>query len=288
MLAVLRKELKLYFATPAGWVFMIVFLLCSGIMFTIQNIFSLNSDFSSMLNTLIFIYLIVVPLLTMRIFTDEKRLKTDQMLLTSPTPLGEIVGGKFLAALLLFFLTLLITGTYPLILSFHTSSLEGTSIMGTYIGFFLLGGCFISIGLFISATTESMASSAILTIFALFINWILDYLKPMMPASIAAGFIFTVLIAAGIAFRLYSTSRNRLFSLLTGIVLLILSGIIFLTQNDLFYGLIGKVFDWLSLTKRFRPFSIGILPLDGIVYYLSFMAFFLFMTVQQIEKRRWS
>ena len=287
MLAVFRKELLAYFTTSVGYIFMGVFLLISGILFTTGNIFSMNSDYSAFLSGLIMIFLLVVPLLTMKIYSEEMKQKTDQLLMTAPQSTAMIVAGKFLAAVTLFLLTLIITGLYPLLLSFHTR-MDTAQILGTYIGFFLLGSSFISIGIYISSLTDSQAGAAILTFCVLIITWIIDFIGGFMPVSILAGVLFALVLTAMASFWMFKATQNipaTALPVLAGAVIIIL---IYLINKDLYINLIGKTLSWFSLTKRFANFPMGILKLDAIIYYLSFSGFFLFLTTQKIEKQRWS
>ncbi|MDC7232598.1 MAG: ABC transporter permease [Spirochaetales bacterium] len=287
MLAVFRKELLTYFTTSVGYIFMGVFLLISGVLFTVGNIFGMSSDYSAFLGGLIMIFLLVVPLLTMKIYSEEKRQKTDQLLMTAPQGTMGIVTGKFLAAGALFLLTLIITGLYPLLLSFHTK-MDTAQIIGTYIGFFLLGLSFISIGIYVSSLTDSQAGAAILTFCVLIITWIIDFVASFMPVTPLAGAVFALIIMALAAGWMYNATKNIPSAVITAAVGVALTGILFLINQDLFINLIGKTLSWFSLTRRFSDFPLGILKLNAVIYYLSFSGFFLFLTTQRIEKQRWS
>ncbi|MBF9018732.1 MULTISPECIES: ABC transporter permease [unclassified Oceanispirochaeta] len=287
MLAVFKKELLTYFTTSVGYIFMGVFLLISGILFTMGNIFGMDSDYATFLGGLIMIFLLVVPLLTMKIYSEEKRQKTDQLLMTAPQSTAGIVAGKFLAAVALFFMTLLITGLYPLFLSFHTR-MDTAQIMGTYIGFFLLGISFISIGVYISSLTDSQAGAAILTFCVLIITWIVDFIGGFMPVSPLAGVIFALIITAMTAGWMYNATKNIPAAAIPVIIGVIIIAALYFINQDLFINLIAKTLSWFSLTKRFTDFPMGILKLNAVIYYLSFSGFFLFLTSQRIEKQRWS
>lgn len=287
MFALLKKELRSYFLTPTGWIFMAVFLLISGIMYTLQLVFTQSPEYASFLSSLLFLFLLVVPLLTMRIFTDERRFRTDQLLLTGPASLWDIVLGKFLAAFAVFLITVVVTFIYPILLSFH-GKLDWPVIIGTYSGFILIGGAFIAIGVFVSEAVDGVVGAAIVTFCILIVTFFIDFLQPYMPVTEMAGLVW-VAILMGIALaRLYSAGRNwavtAIVAVAFGAVLLVL----WFVSSDLFAGLIGQSLRWLSLTSRFNPFAMGILSLDSILYYLSFSTFFLFLTVQSLEKRRWS
>jgi ABC-2 type transport system permease protein len=287
MRAVYKKELKTYFLTPGGYIFMGAFLLIAGLFFTLQNLFSGSSDYSSVLGSLILIFLLVVPILTMRLFTEEKRQKTDILLLSSPVSIQGIVLGKFFAAVTVFLITLIVTMLFPLLLSFH-GRMDWAQIWGTYIGFFFLGSAFIAIGTYISEVAESQTSAAILTFSALLASWIIDYIRSFVPMSPLSGAIFILLLLiAGLALFQRKAEDWRITAA-AGAVLLIGVIIVYAAAQESLYGLISKSISWFSLTSRFQRFSMGILRLDAVVYYISFSVFFLYLTGSRIENRRWS
>jgi ABC-2 type transport system permease protein len=287
MKSVYIKELYSYFLTPGGYIFMGAFLLISGLLFTLQNLFSGSSDFASVLGSLIFIFLLVVPILTMRLFTDEKRQRTDILLLSSPVTITGIVLGKYFAAATLFVITLVITMLYPLLLSFH-GRIDWPQIMGTYVGFFFLGNAFIAVGTFISEIAESQSSAAVITFSALLASWVSDFITGFVPSSSEAGAIF-VLAVAGLLLLLFRRRTDSWKAAAgAGAAVLVLVAVLYFSAGDLFYGLISRSISWFSLTSRFQRFPMGILRVDAIIYYLSFSAFFLYLTGSRIESRRWS
>jgi ABC-2 type transport system permease protein len=287
MIAVYKKELKSYFLTPGAYIFMGAFLLIAGLLFSLQNIFTGSSDYASFLSSLIFIFLLVVPILTMRLFTEEKRQKTDVLLLSSPVSISGIVLGKYLAAVTVFLLTLIITMLYPTFLSFH-GRMDWPQIWGTYVGFFFLGSAFIAIGTFLSEVAESQTSAAILTFCGLMASWVIDYIRSFVPMSSMAGAIF-LLILAGVAIAVFqSKAQDWRISALAALVVIVAVLLLYIITPDVLYGLISKFIAWFSLTSRFQRFSMGILKLDAVVYYMSFSAFFLYATGSRIENRRWS
>ena len=287
MIAVYRKELKTYFLTPGGYIFMGAFLLIAGLLFTLQNVFSGSSDYAGFLGSLIFIFLLVVPILTMRLFTEEKRQKTDVLLLTSPVRISGIVLGKYLAAVTVFGATLIVTMLYPLFLSFH-GRLDWAQIWGTYIGFFFLGSAFVAIGTYISEVAESQTSAAILTFCGLLASWVIDFIRGFVPMSSIAGAVTVLVIAAAVIGLFQRRTEEWHLSVIAAAAVLVVTLILYLTTPDIFYGLISRIIAWFSLTSRFQRFSMGILRLDAVVYYMSFSAFFLYLTGSRIESRRWS
>ncbi|MEZ0537002.1 ABC transporter permease [Caldicellulosiruptoraceae bacterium PP1] len=287
MLAVLKKELKLYFSTTTGYIFMGFFLLLSGFFFAVSNVLSASPQYSSTLGSITFIFLIAVPILTMRLITEEAKQKTDQLLLTSPLTLSGIVVGKFLAAVIVFFITLLITCLFPILLSFYgTIALWET--VGAYVGFFFLGCSFIAVGLFISSLTENQFVAAVSTFSALLLVWVMDWVKSVLPTDKLAGFIFVLAIVVGIAVWLFFTIRNIFVSVGLGLIGIAVSVFAYFKYSSFYERIIVRFIDWFSLIKRYQEFSIGIFNLSSVVYYLTFCFAFIFLTIRVLEKRRWS
>jgi len=287
MLAVFKRELKAYFASPTGYIFMGFFLLISGIFFALSNLLTGSPNYLSVLSSITFVFLIVVPILTMRLMSEESRQKTDQLLLTSPLSVTGIVLGKYFAAVMVFLLTLLITCLYPIILSFF-GTIAVWEIVGGYIGFFLLGAAFISIGLFISSLTDNQVIAAVVTFGALLFIWILDWIIGGIPTDRVSGIVFACALVVGVAALVYFTTRNIFVSAVIAVVGFGIVAGIYFANKYFFDGFIVRTLEWFSLLSRYETFMMGILSLSPIVYYITFSAVFLFLTVRVIEKRRWS
>lgn len=287
MNAVVKKELKLYFSTPTGYIFMGFFLLISGFFYAVSNLFSASPNYTSVLGNITFIFLVVVPVLTMRLLSEEARTKTDQLLLTSPLRLTEIVLGKYFAAALVFVITLLVTCIYPIILSFY-GEIAVAEIVGAYIGFLLLGCSFIAIGLFVSSLTDNQFVAAVVTFAALLLTWVIDWLESSLPTDRIAGFVFVLILVALVAVWLYFTMRNLIVSIVTGLAGAGAFIAVYILKGEFFDNIIVRFFEWFSLLQRFQKFTNGILDIGPIVYYLSFIFVFIFLTIRVLEKRRWS
>ena len=159
--AVFRREFKTYFTSPIGYVVLAFLFAISGYAFYANNLISGSPDLSGVYETLFsIVLLLILPILTMRLMSDDKRQKTDQALLTAPVSLTGIVMGKFLAALLVFAIGLSITLIYALVIATQVVP-DWLVIFGNYIGMMLLGGMFIAIGLLISSLTESQLIAAL-------------------------------------------------------------------------------------------------------------------------------
>lgn len=160
MVAILKRELSSYFNSAVAYVVMAVYFLFSGIFFTMICIENDSSNLAYVYGNMFVIILFVIPIITMKSFSEEKRQRTDQALLTSPTSLFEIVTGKFLGAFVLFGICSLIFMVYALVISFFTSP-DWAVVLCTFLGLLLLGAALIAINVFISVLTESMIISAV-------------------------------------------------------------------------------------------------------------------------------
>lgn len=163
MLSIIRKEWRSYFFTPTGYVFIAIFWLLGTAFFFLYNILAASADLSALFGNLSYLFMLIVPLLTMRLFSEERKQKTDQLFYCSPISLLSVVGGKFLAALGVLAVSLLGTGLYLVILAQRTALAPGM-ILAHYLAFLLLGGSYIAVGLFMSALTDSQITAAVLTL----------------------------------------------------------------------------------------------------------------------------
>ncbi len=185
MFAIYKKEMRNYFTTPLGYVFLAVFLAVSGFLFAFCTFQSKTSDISAYFSLMIFGYIVIIPVLTMRSFAEERRSRSEQLLLTSPVSIWGMVSAKFLAAFTMFAGSVLVSCLYYLPLLGYTGE-ELPNIpraLGCLIAMFLIGMCFVAIGLFVSSLTESavtaslgtMAILALLSFAAIFNNFIDSY-----------------------------------------------------------------------------------------------------------------
>lgn len=162
MNAIYRKELRSYFTSATGYVYLAVFLAISGFIFSTGNLLSQNADIKAYFASISTVLIFLIPILTMRLMAEERKMRTLQLLLTMPISIGDIVLGKFLAALTVFALGLAGTLVYPLILALH-GGVEAWVTAGNYVGLILLVSACIAIGLFISTLTENQIVAAVLT-----------------------------------------------------------------------------------------------------------------------------
>jgi ABC-2 type transport system permease protein len=173
MSAVFKREFRNFFTSPVGYVVLAALGFCAGLFFYIVNIVGFSSDLSYVFGNMFPFVLIILPLVTMRLFSEEKRQKTDQALLTSPVSLTGIVMGKYFAALLVYALALLELIVFAMIIAFQVTP-DWTVFLGNSIGLLLIGGFVISIGLLISSLTESQLIAAIGTLGISFVLLLMD------------------------------------------------------------------------------------------------------------------
>ncbi len=216
MLAIWKREVQNYFLTPIGYVFMGIFLLVGGIFFFLYNIMSASSDLSTMFGNLSYLFMLAVPILTMKLLSEEKRNKSDQLLLTSPRSIWDIVLGKFLAACTVLLATMAITLIYALIIAVYSNdmiygrSVNAGLIFSNYLGFFLLGCGYVAIGTLMSALTENQVSAAVLTMGVNMLLQMVESILPQLTLPDALSFLTTGFSWLSMYTRFYEFSAGVL------------------------------------------------------------------------------
>lgn len=286
MIAIAKKELRLYFNSMIGYIFLFFTLALTAIFFFFNNVLSLSPMFGNVLSSMVLVLLLMAPLLTMRLFAEELRQKTDQLLFTSPIKTSQIVIGKFAAACFVLLISVLITGILPILLSQYGTVPWG-EIFTSFLGYFLLGCAFIAVGLFVSSLTENQIAAAVGTFAVLFLMYLCDSVATGMPTSRASSVGFVVVLLAVMAFALWNSTKNLIVAGAGfGIGAVICTAAYFI--NNLWYdGLIVKALQWVSVAGRYSSFSRGIFDVADVFYYLSFCAAFVYLTINRLEKRRW-
>lgn len=236
MLAIYKRELRSYLHTVTGALFIAATLILTGIYFTAYNLLSGSPYISYALSSSTFLFMITVPVLTMKILADERKNKTDQLILTAPVSIGKIVLAKYLAMATIFLMAIAFVCLYPIALSFFGEIPFGESYTAI-LGYTLFGLTGIAIGMFVSSACESQVIAAVLTFLILFVGYMM-------------------------------------------------SGICSLISNT--GNLLTKLLGCFDLLTPLDNFFNGLLDVSGIVYYLSLIVLFIFLTTQSIQKRRWS
>ena len=242
MSAIYKREMLSFFTSPIGYVFTAVFFAISGVTFSLYTVYSQTTDTTMYFSTMLLFFVILIPLLTMKLLSEERKSKTEQILMTSPVSLVGIITAKFLAAFTIFAGTLIFSSILNLFSLYSVakeqeyviSKLSLPTVIGSVIGILLIGGAFIAIGLFISGLTENQIVSAVLSIGA-----------------------FILIIASSY----FAKNINNAF--------------------------LRTVVKWFSVADRYSAFTRGVFDFTSIVYYLSLIVVFIFLTVRVYEKRRW-
>ncbi len=233
--AVFRRELKAYFTSPIAYIFIAVFCIYSATYFTNVNILYGTADMANVFNSAFTIMMILLPLLTMRLFTEERRLKTDQCLFTAPVNLFSIVMGKFLAATCIFLCGMAIYIPYVIVLAALADTIAWATVIGNMAALLLLGASFISIGIFVSAMTENQVVAAV----GSFIIIIFFFMIDMLAGVVQVEWLRKIMVALG------------------------------------FY-------------TRYSEFSTGLFSIPNVIFFVSVIFIFNFLTVRALEKRRWA
>lgn len=290
MLAVFKKELRYYFTSAVGYVFMGVFLLMTGIFFTSSNLGASSNpspDYTNVLLSSTFLLLFLIPVITMKTLAEEARQKTDQLLFTAPVSITRIVLGKYFAALALFLIALLVTCVNPLILSLF-GKVAFAQTFGQMLGFALLGATFIAIGIFISSLTENQIVALVATIGVLLLTYLISAIIQIVPTTLQSGIVLAGVLAAILILIIYFSTHNMFVTGITTIVSIAAIITIYIIKKTLYEGFTSKFLGWFSLLDRFQAMVSGVLDFSSILYYISFSFVFVFLSVRLIEKRRWS
>ena len=286
MRAIYKKEMRTYFTQMSGYVFLSFLVMFVAVWYILGNLMDLDSNFHLTLTNVIIFFFVLLPVITTRLFSEEIRQKTDQLIFTSPLTVPGIVVGKFLAALTLFLIATALTLVMPFMIRNH-GNLPVSQIAGTYIGFVLLGASCIAIGVFISCLSESQIIVAIGTMAAIFVMFLMDAIAMAMPTSAFSSFMFVAFIIAAFTAIWYNATKNKIATGIMGAAAIAFALGLYFYNNLIYDGVIIRVLHWFSLFSRFHNFTRGILNLADVVYYVSFSVLLVYLTINVIEKRRW-
>lgn len=288
MRAIYKKEMSTYFHSMGPYLFYALFLALSGIYFSVICMAYGYTDYAANIySNITILYIIIVPVLTMRLLSEERKQKTDQLLMTSPVRVTEIVMGKYLAVLTLLAGTIVISLCQALVLSRFGTVNWKTTFTGA-LGFFLLGACFLAIGLFISSITDSQMIAAAGSCGAVLFCMLLPNLSNMVPQRARYTYLVCGIVILLLALFFYKETKHAPTGVGVAAVGAILLGLTAHFKPGLFDNGLAKIIDWFSIVDRFQDFCSGVLNASAVVYYLSFIAVFLFLTVQTVERRRWN
>ena len=182
MFTVLKRDFLAYYRTPVGYVFMGVFLTLSGVLFYLYNLKNLSGDLLTFLSTLTMPVMLLCPLLVMRLISEERQKRTDQLILTSPVSVGGVVMGKYLAAAAVMLLTIVLTNVYTLVIALGGRVYSGEWFVG-YLGFMLQSLSFLALDLFVTCFAKNQMTGAVVAFGANFLLWMADMLADNLAAD---------------------------------------------------------------------------------------------------------
>ncbi len=278
MIAVLKHELKNYFHSLTAYLFCAFLLVFVGIGAMMYNIRSAVANFELVLAFVCIGMVVIVPVLTMRVLSEEKKQKTDQLLYSLPLKGTQIIWGKYFSLLVIFMIPMCIVSLYPLVFAQYGEVYLLTSY-GSLLAFFMMGAALIAIGTFISSLTENQGFAAGIAIPALLLNYYSVSLAKHVSAtafgSLAALCVGVLLIALVVRHM----TQNGKLAYGIGIAGVLALAAAYITDSSRYEGLLAKIMSQVSLFERFYTFVNGVFDVTSIVFYVTVIIFFLFLSV---------
>lgn len=287
MAAVLKHELRIYFHSLTAYVFGGFLLTFVGIGAMLYNIQAAVSNFEFVLSFGSLVFVVIVPVLTMRVIAEERKQKTDQLLYSLPISAAQVILGKYFALLVVYLIPLCFICLYPLIFS-QFGDVYLLTAYGSILAFFLMGAALIALGIFISSLTENQGFAAGIGIAVILLNYysvsLSEYISSTVQGSVIA--LCVIVIALGAVIRHLTKNKELAY----GLCVVAIAGILgmYFADTARFEGLLPGIMTKLSLFRQFNIFVNGVFDMTAIVYYVTFAAFFLFLSVQSLEKRRYN
>lgn len=287
MIAIFKHEVRSAFNSLTIYLFCAALLCFVGVGAMYYNIQYSVANFEYVLNFVSIGLVVIIPVLTMRSFAEERKQKTDQLLYSLPLKTWQIVGGKYLSLVALFLLPVAIICIYPYVFSkYGEVYLPGA--YGSIFAFFVMGAALIAVGMFISSLTENQGFAAGISIVLFLFNYYSVSLAEQVSATGFGSAFVLCAVAVLIGFVVKMLTRNNTIALGIGSGLTILTLVAYFLVPDKFEGLLPDIMEKLSLFDRFSTFVNGVFDLTALVFYASVIALGLFLTVQSLEKRRYN
>jgi ABC-2 type transport system permease protein len=296
MKAVYKREFASYFNSMIGYVYVFIVLVFIGIFFFLTNLRANPSQngsypyFAGALSNILIILVFVVPILTMKSMADERRLKTDQLLLTYPVKVSSVILGKYFAMVTVYALPLLVSCLCPLVLAWASAG-QGSLLIdySAIVALLFFGAVFVAIGMFISSLTESQVIAAVssMGLFLLMFFW--SSLVSFIPVTAAASFVGFLILLAVIVLIVHNLARKTALTAAVGIIGAAGLAALFLLDKPAMNGLLNKFLLIFAITDTIGNFtSYYVFDLKGLLLFASMAVLFVFLTVQSVQKRRWS
>ena len=287
MKAIYKRELKALFNNMTGYVFIGFILLMLGIYCTALNLSGGYANFEYVLDSMSFIFLIVVPILTMRVFSEEKHQKTDQLLYALPLKVPSIVMGKYFAMMTVYAIPTAIMCLYPPILSLY-GNVPMKSAYSAIVGFFFLGAALIAVGMFVSSLTESQIIACVVSFGALLFAYLMTSLITLIPSSASASAVAFILVFVAIALIIYLVTKNYFIPSVLACGGVAAIAIIYFVDSTKLENAFPSVLSGLAVFDKFYNFIYGIFDVTAIIYFISVALIFVCLCIQSVEKKRWS
>ncbi len=289
MAAIFKREIRASFRGLTGYFFTAFVLLFCGVFVSALNLVSGAASFVDPIDNIFFLFVFMasISLLTMRVFAEERRQRTDQLLYSLPTTMSRVVLGKFFALLVVLLIPFAVMCCYPVILhQFGNMNLK--TAYSILLAYYFMGAAYISIGMFISSLTESQIVAAALTFILLLGNYFLPALSNVGSGGVMGSFVALVVLVLVFGLIMWLLTRNLPISGAVALVLVAALVVLFIVKQEIFDGLFGKVTSALCLFSQLDGFANGVFDIPALVYFVAVCGIFLFLTIQSMEKRRWS
>ena len=287
MSAVFRHELRAYFHSLTAYVFGAFLLAVVGLGSVLYNLQAAVSNFEFVLSFASIIFVVIVPILTMRTLAEERRQRTDQLLYSLPITTTQVVLGKYFALLVVYLIPLAVVSLYPLLFSQFGEVYLPTSY-GSLFAFFMMGAALLAVGMFLSSLTDNQGFAAGIGIAAILLNYYSVSLAEYTSSTAMGSLIALYVIALLLGVVIHNLTRNENLAYGVTLVLIAALSVAYFVNSSAFEGLLPDIMTKLSLFRQFNSFVNGAFDLTAIVYYVSVMGFFLFLSVQSMEKRRYN
>ena len=287
MIAVCKHELRGYFHSLTAYVFGAFLLAVVGVGAMLYNLQAAVSNFEYVLSFSSLVFVVIEPILTMRVLAEERRQKTDQLLYSLPITTTQVVLGKYLALLAVYLIPLAVICVYPLIFAQFGEVYLPTSY-GSIFAFFVMGAALMAVGVFLSSLTENQGFAAGITIAVILFNYYSVSLSEYISSTAFGSLIALDVLVILLGFLIRYLTRNEGLAYGVALALVLALAAAFLVDSSMFEGLLPAVMEQLSLFERFNTFVNGVFDVTAIVYYLSVIGFFLLLSVQSMEKRRYN
>ncbi len=287
MIPILKHELKGYFHGLTAYVFGAFLLAFVGIGALLYNIQAAVSNFEYVLSFGCIVFVVIVPILTMRVIAEEKKQKTVELMYALPVSTVQVVLGKYLALLAVYAAPMAVICLYPVIFA-RFGDVYLPTAYGALFAFFLLGAALIAVGMFLSSLTDNQGLAAGLGIAVILLNYYSVSLARFVSATPEGSAMVLCILAFLLALVIRHITKNENLAYGIGIVLVAATVAVFFADSSLFEGLLPGIMEKLSLFERFSAFVNGLFDVTAVVYDLTVIALFLFLTVQSLEKRRYN